>query len=544
MADETVTRIRRGERATVTIIDRKQTGGDAQDEESARRRSAIMSGVLEDDDLLRRDVPNIVLLDLGTRLRSVNDLGPGVKDWTRARALTATDVPEYHETGDWLNEYVELAVDGAASVTDGLDPTNAANAGLQGFQAGLPDVLQKALDRAALGSRALGAVDPLDPLGTSKANYSGRKLFNCMPLPFELFGPSKGSIPVDIILKKQDRTEILPASEIPRPRVRLIGSPYNGGEAIPDISNERWKLRKASAKDADEKWNQLNLGGTSGASGNEAFQSGYLDTKGLGGGWQLEVDSRLYYERFDTSDTENFKVTRTADFEADEAEFTLNAGTSVRIYLKPCWMAGMPSRRYTATMEIRFSTYYWFFGHAPDGSPRVSIGHTVINQIGNLLITLLSTFAPEQGAITSDVTADLAAPDVAVSGGGGGFTFEAHGHGDGLTWDVLGQQHTSPGLAPAVEGFGVPDGAHGSATIVPGWQPNSAIFDFFTLVFYPVAYRAPVYAKVQLSGWSSVFEYMNENAAYQTAAGIQLGFNNPLGTQGAFPRFCHAPSGP
>ncbi|HLM58903.1 MAG TPA: hypothetical protein VK422_22560 [Pyrinomonadaceae bacterium] len=241
-----------------------------------------------------RGKPSIIFLDLGTRLRSV-----AAASWSggRYRPASETTAPARDDTK--FDEYVELEYERAA-------PAQLATPTLAEFQA---------LDARLLGSRAPGSSDTLDPLSTTEANVTGRKLYNCMPLPHAgrwLYATAGVG---DDLYKLQTAEQ------------------EGEAEGAPE-----WKRREAAEADADEQWNGQNL------AADVAHGSGVLKVKGSVQRLRIVVGDYSEhglpravgaYEEFDTGDGANFKVTSEPSYSADAVSPSLAGAGEVRVYLKP-----------------------------------------------------------------------------------------------------------------------------------------------------------------------------------------------------------------
>lgn len=231
---------------------------------------------------------SIQFLDLGTRLRSVP---PGTTfDRLRVRTVGELSVPEQHDS--WFNEYVEMALDIARDPNDH---------DVSGGEAASHTV-------ELLGS--LGGSDPMNPLETSAANASGRKLPHCMPLPYHAEW-----LWVDAVLHSDggERRYAVGADE-KRP---FVNSTFNG----PLSSEGRWK--KLAATPEEENWNPLN----------DVTGSGELRASFRGK--KLKIDSAAFYESFDTGNTSLFKWTQGSSFGSPEVSVPTLGGRLVRVFLVP-----------------------------------------------------------------------------------------------------------------------------------------------------------------------------------------------------------------
>ncbi len=170
---------------------------------------------------VRRGAPSITFYDLGTRLRSVP---PGTSfNGARFRPAAATDTPAPDDAQDFYNEYVELEWEAEMAVASHPD-----RGGVMDSQDAPPLAVFQALDLALLGARAPDSTDPLDPLGRSPANGSGRTLTHCQPLSYDLV-----QLPL---------------------RVRAGATVYQIGKRQPDDAGHAWKKRKPAAADGEERW--------------------------------------------------------------------------------------------------------------------------------------------------------------------------------------------------------------------------------------------------------------------------------------------------
>ncbi|MDQ3649705.1 MAG: hypothetical protein M3458_05370 [Acidobacteriota bacterium] len=285
--------------------------------------------------------------------------------------MTAVDVPA---RGDGLaSEYLEIGFDvGLSGATDAQDyPEGVADPysfAPQHLSIEIPDDVQLAWDELLLGSRARRvdpawrSLDQLDPFGTTRANGSERKLSHCLPIWFGLaqtlpYTASDGyhNDLFDLILTSTSDASIVKTfpNAVVRETVREIrrwadsGSP--GWSLLTILANAKWTKRKTRAADAGERWSAWTL------AEQLAFESGYQDTRGVGGRYHVRLDARLQYEAFDTADTVNFKVTREARFGAAEViDFALSTSAPARVFLKPQWLAFSKVHSYLYTQPISY----------------------------------------------------------------------------------------------------------------------------------------------------------------------------------------------
>lgn len=273
---------------------------------SKKARPVPPRGIVPVDDepprYLRRGKVEIVYLDLATRLHSVPST-----TFTGNRIRLASDTAAPVRDDTYFNEYVEIEYE--------LPRVAAQPATLYTTE----EIAQ--LTAALLGARAPGSSDTLDPLATTEANVTGRKLFNCMPLPERagLFHLWAGVNDEDYRLSD--------------------GTITDTGGIWPVSVVEEWKRRKANAADAQERWNPLNLQFANVAHRTamlkprarvERLAQTYQPSAGFGGAnvWGM-------YERFDTSDLTNYKITSEPSFAAAEASISFNTRSAIRIYLVP-----------------------------------------------------------------------------------------------------------------------------------------------------------------------------------------------------------------
>jgi|GEM_PF-3367289 len=251
---------------------------------------------------LRRPQAHIIFLDLATRLRSVP---PTIFTGNRIRLSTDTESPARND--DYFNEYVEQVYE--------LARTPATRLTLYTQE----QIAQ--LTAALLGSRTPGSTDTLDPFATTPANVTGRKLHNCMPLPHRA-----GNLQTWIGVNDGE--------------YHLADGTIDdgaGGGLWTNFGAQEWKEREARpAEDASERWNPLNLRLTS-----APHRAGRLTPKGA-----IKRVRLLYpfvenygdiwgaYERFDTHDPVNYKLTNLPSFSAEEVTFSAGRG-DLRVYLVP-----------------------------------------------------------------------------------------------------------------------------------------------------------------------------------------------------------------
>lgn len=248
---------------------------------------------------------DVIFYDLGTRLRSVP--AGTTFNGLRFRPFQATDTPDAEE--GYANEYVDIEYETPVEIVS--EP---------GF--GLPSIGKlSAPDWKKLQDGLLGSLanltpnnDPVDPLGFTPANGSGRLLSNCAPISLDWFS-------THVIIAG---TDFLSAQEA----WTGIGAPLT----LP------WMMRETEDEDALETWNPLNL--TSALGGNVAQQFVSLRSDTANGGsinWRNQVLEFFSYETsyyaFDTSDTDLYKVTADPDYAASPASVTIAKGT--RVYLRP-----------------------------------------------------------------------------------------------------------------------------------------------------------------------------------------------------------------
>lgn len=484
----------------------------------------------------RRYLPSeeirFILLDVGTRLRSVREVLE-VADYSRARPLEATDNPEVLPTGEGYNEYVEINLTGALEEFDSIDPDNNANSGSRGFNALLPAALFGLFDNALMGSLREGSPDTLNPLGTSLANNSGREVPNCMLLPYRLYAAEgSGSILLDVILTpigEEGEAVTLPASEVDRESVRLIGNPP--GYPFPKLDAGRWKKREAVAGEDLEKWNIVNREGGDGP----GLSEGYLDVSDVTPGqYHLEIDSRLYYERFNTANREEFKVTELSDFNAEEVAFSLSIAPA-RIFLKPQYLALLPYRQYSTNAAFfRYETKYFSF------HPGIGFRYgplTPLVSIHGLLLFGSPVYNPDtewNEALTVEAVRPSGSTDATLTPGG----VVVHGTEPfpGLVMISAAIPNLVPGLDVLVSCYhpDILDESRASQVFATMWNPNQVGAIFYSASIYaPIAGRLPIYGRLLNSGWDTLY-YLNYRPGrlptYEyAAAGLQLGFNSGFG---------------
>lgn len=254
-------------------------------DDTHRRRPAITD---EDESsyVFRRGA--IQFFDLGTRLRSV----PPSTTFDRLRVRTVGELSVPEQNDSWFNEYVEMALDIARDINDH---------DVSGGEAVSHTV-------EILGS--LGGSDPMNPLETSPANVTGRKLAHCMPLPYH-----SEWLWVDAVLYNDDsERRYVIGVDGERP---FVDSTFDG----PPSSDGRWK--KLAAAPDEENWNPLND-----VSGDGELRASFRGKK-------LKVDSAAFYESFDTGDSSLFKWTRGSSFGSPEVVVPTLGGKLVRVFLAP-----------------------------------------------------------------------------------------------------------------------------------------------------------------------------------------------------------------
>ncbi|MCP9494058.1 MAG: hypothetical protein MSG64_06325 [Pyrinomonadaceae bacterium MAG19_C2-C3] len=348
---------------TIKLGERKEIRITRGSRQPAPRKGVLENGIIpvEEDEMMdgrRRRGGLIELFDLGTRLI---ELASSSDPRDNARATNAVSVPNAVAN----NQYVEINFDAEATNAYQTDYGHPANFSAQGWNAVIPDVNQQAFDAAALGSRKPSATDPLDPLDITTLT-GGTKLPNCLQLPYDGDGGQPpnfiGFLLADINLKRDGFSGILIAAP-ERKTVEEIGD-----GRYESVTNPHWK--------------------------NKAGR-GYLTLKEFGGVWQLAIESRMYYEPFDTSDTDAFKVTNEPSFTSATAEFTLNGRKKTRVFLKPQWSVIAPYRTWNWVRNFSYETYFFSDGGEPfehfdgDGNPiwapKVgTIGTTVMLRTGML----------------------------------------------------------------------------------------------------------------------------------------------------------------
>jgi hypothetical protein len=297
MADET--KIPPGGKVEITLRRKRKPSPKA-------ARTADARGIVPVDDetprYLRRGQVEIVYLDLATRLRSVP---PTTFTGNRIRLASDTGAPA--RSDDYFNEYVEQVYELPRAP------------GFHNITLYTPAEIAL-LTASLLGARLPGSPDALDPLSTTEANVSGRKLFNCQPLPHSAGYSHVWAGVNDKEFRLADGT-----------------AGDNVGGLWADLGAEEWTRRTASDQDALEKWNPLNL-----QFSNAPHTAGRLRPKlarvtrlrqfykvvpGFGEVWGA-------YERFDTGDLVNFKITGAPAFAAPDIPFSMGRG-EVRVYLVP-----------------------------------------------------------------------------------------------------------------------------------------------------------------------------------------------------------------
>lgn len=292
-----------GGKITIELAPDKQASG----KKRAENKKFVGVDPAEDDLYVRRKKKgvDVIFYDLGTRLRSVP--ASTTFNGLRFRPFQATDTPD--PVSGYANEYVDIEYETPVEII--AEPGG-----------GIPSVGKisapdwKKLQDALLGSLAnlTPNDDPVDPLGFTAANGSGRLLSNCAPISLDWFS-------THVIIAG---TDYLSAQEA----WTGIGDPLT----LP------WMMRETEDDDALETWSPLNL--TSFLGGNVAQQFVSLRSDTANGGsfnWRNQTleffgYSTTYYA-FDTSDTDLYKVTSSPDYTAEVATVTIAKGT--RVYLRP-----------------------------------------------------------------------------------------------------------------------------------------------------------------------------------------------------------------
>jgi hypothetical protein len=473
---------------------------------------------------------NIYFYDLGTRLRTVTDVEPTTADSvelrSRIRFRDAIDTPISATTDepllDHTLEYLEVAVDGQATDLDAIDPDNLdLNGGNLGTQAELPAAIITALDKAMLGSRwrdpahpADPPADLLDPLGFTKAVGSLRKIPNCAPIPYETQrwggGYDDALLAIDVELYKgEDAPQRLICAAHQRPKIEELGDPR-----VALITNTKWKKRTANPdKDALERWNPLNtLDDTTG------LNQGYIESKGLGGGYNLRIKSRLQYEEFDTGDAVNYKVTSTPYFSGSEVPFKYSGGNETHIYLKPKYLCATPvfswqrhhhytyrSAYYGSMTTLGFRNYAHVFLNM-DTQNFVFVTGTQIEfdypyaDVGvEVTVTHSLTDADNEGTCNGVHVVQGTNYDGIISGMRLTFVFTPHGP-TGDPWEGDGHGVTQYNYIDF------------SVNVTLSLSMNTG----------PFAFRSPIYSRPPNADWHSVYDYTG-GAADDT--GRVFGFN-------------------
>lgn len=290
MSDKTI-RVARGDEVDLRVIGREAP--DAVTDKEDRGPKGSPEPVLDDDLLVFRRKPEIEFLDLGTRLRSV----PPETVFDRLRVRPRGEISSPVSDDSWFNEYVEVSVAAGQDVNDHV------------LQA--TDVTE--FDAELLGDR-VGSSDTLDPLGTSEANVSGRKVPNCMPLPYR-----SEWLWTDAVLYDEDgETRHVLGKGGERQHV-------DGDVGDPPQDSDKWK--KGPKLPADENWNPLNV------SAKTAGEQGTL--RAPFAGKHLRVDAATHYERLDTGDASRYRWTEEPSFVASEVAVPTLSGTKVRVFLRP-----------------------------------------------------------------------------------------------------------------------------------------------------------------------------------------------------------------
>ncbi|MGB8510559.1 MAG: hypothetical protein WCD76_19455, partial [Pyrinomonadaceae bacterium] len=140
-------------------------------------------------------------------------------------------------------------------------------------------------------------VDPLNPLGSSAANVTGRSVPHCENLAYDSL----------TLFQMIVRVGTKPALD------------FSGA----------FKFREETEADASERWNPLNLEGF------PTPHEGLLEAKDARGVLKIETAA---FREFDTGDSVNFKVTSAPTFDSDDAPFTVN-DKPVSVYLVPALSA-------------------------------------------------------------------------------------------------------------------------------------------------------------------------------------------------------------
>lgn len=247
---------------------------------------------------------DVIFYDLGTRLRSVP--AGTTFNGLRFRPFQATDTPGAEE--GYANEYVDIEYETPVEIVDDVTPPYIG-------KLSAPD--WKKLQDGLLGSLAnlTPNNDPVDPLGFTPANGSGRLLSNCAPVSIDWFSQYV-TIAGTNFLSPQDA-------------FTGVGSPLT----------PPWMIRETEDDDALETWNPLNLTSTLGGNVAQEFVSLRSDTANGGSiryGQEsviYETDATFPYYSFDTTDADLYKITAEPDYAAADATVAIAKGT--RVYLRP-----------------------------------------------------------------------------------------------------------------------------------------------------------------------------------------------------------------
>lgn len=208
--------------------------------------------------------------------------------------------------------------------------------------------------------------------GLSQTTHARREVPNCWPLAHDA-----GSLFLDAHLKRDDlgvnRKYVLGAGQSDWVRVQSMAqrrANFAGiqSRVLDPAALVAYKLQLEKLKLAEtELWLSIQEGVT-------RDKEGILRPRGLGGGYDLQLDSPFYYEPFSTSsDDPNYKITRDPTFESESAPigriFNLN---NVRVFLVPqywrvrfSWFAWYLFVTFWAFTYIRFQNTRVFFNRFP-----------------------------------------------------------------------------------------------------------------------------------------------------------------------------------
>ncbi len=367
-------KIKQGDTLHVTVKKRVRRKKKSSDSTHTHRSRAFLDTYSEEHRIIKKKLgSDIILYDLGTRLRSV--AGPSDSSALQSYPVTTEPRPQ----NNYFNEYVELGLNYIPSPEFSSsfvypNPNNGSESyPIQtvsgwddldrgaGFYLGpcpmiptwrIPQSKWDEWQAAMLGKLGPNsALDLVDPTSVYGANGSARALPVCLQLP--VFNSS--NLWTDVVLYTGASKVELQATDAARKYIDNLNG-YNYSDPALHGPDSKWKKRTAGASDGTEKWNPLNT------SAGVAFEPGaFRKVKTLG--TNLKVESRFYYERFDTGDTTNFKVTDTPSYSALVVSPTFTSHKQIEIWLVP---------KITLLIGDELRWYYDVSDVDASGQPRVS----------------------------------------------------------------------------------------------------------------------------------------------------------------------------